>query len=318
MKKDPEARFKDPKWQETGSILRAGLSWQLALRAERKSPRTIEGYVDNLDLFDRWLRAKGYSNAVESITADEVREWMTGLTDRKGNPARPSTVQTRYKGLRVFFAWAIGEGLVDSSPMANIKPPTLDQPEIPLLSDEQLSAILKVCEGKGFDERRDSAIVRLFLDTGMRLSELTNLTLDNVDLFGANAAAHVIGKGSKARACPIGSRTAKALDAYLRVRDAHPFAHSPRLWLGARGPLTDAGVRILLRRRGQQAGVPGLHAHQFRHTAAHDWLANDGQEGELMRLMGWKARQMVDRYGSSAASERAAEAHKRMGRGDRV
>jgi site-specific recombinase XerD len=143
-----------PKWHEIGSILRAGLSWQVALRAERKSPRTIDGYVDNLDLFDRWLRARGYSNALESITADEVREWMTGLIDRKGNPARPSTVQTRYKGLRVFFTWAIGEGLVHSSPMANIKPPTLNQPEIPLLSDEQLAAILKVCEGKGFDERR--------------------------------------------------------------------------------------------------------------------------------------------------------------------
>ena len=267
-----------PKWHEIGSIFRAGLSWQVALRAERKSPRTIDGYVDNLDLFDRWLRARGYSNALES-TADEVREWMTGLIDRKGNPARPSTVQTRYKGLRVFFTWAIGEGLVHSSPMANIKPPTLNQPEIPLLSDEQLAAILKVCEGKGFDERRVIAIVRLFLDTGMRLSELTNLTLDNVDLFGANAAAHVIGKGSKERACPIGPRTANTLDAYLRIRNAHPFAHGPRLWLGARGPLTDAGVRILLRRRGEQAGVAGLHAHQFRHTAAHYWLANDDQEG---------------------------------------
>jgi integrase len=54
---------------------------------------------------------------------------------------------------------------------------------------------------------------------------------------------------------------------------------------------------MILRRRGARAGVPGLHAHKFRHTFAHQWLADGGQEGDLMRLTGWKARQMVDRYG---------------------
>ena len=306
-----------PEWQEPDSILRAGLSWSLALNAERKSPRTVEGYLDNLELFDRWLRATQRSTALAEIAADDVRAWMIGLTNRVGEPARPSTVQTRYKGLRVFFAWAVGEELLDASPMVNIKPPTLDVPEIPVLSDDELAAILKACDGKSFDERRDSAIVRLFLDTGMRLAELVNLTLDDLDLFG-NGVAHVIGKGSRGRACPFGAKTAKAIDAYLRVRASHQFADSPRLWIGSQGPLTGDGVRALLGRRGTQAGVPGLHAHQFRHTAAHDWLANGGQEGELMKIMGWRARQMVDRYGSSAASERAHDSHKRLARGDRV
>jgi integrase len=114
------------------------------------------------------------------------------------------------------------------------------------------------------------------------------------------------------------AKLSKAIDAYLRVRASHQFADSPRVWIGSQGPLTGDGIRALLGRRGTQAGVPGLHAHQFRHTAAHDWLANGGQEGELMKIMGWRARQMVDRYGSSAASERAHESHKRLARGDRV
>ena len=311
--------YSTPEWHEPGSMLRSGLSWRKALRAERKSPRTVDGYLDNLRLFDRWLRTSGRPVDLASIRRDDVRDWLASLTDRTGNPARPSTVQTRYKGLRVFFAWAVREGDLDdaANPMRNVDVPKLDEPEIPVLSDEQLAAIVKACEGTSFDDRRDLAIVRMFLDTGVRLSELTNLTADDVDDVDHDVI-HVMGKGSKGRAVPFGPRTSVALDRYRKVRDTHPFATSDRLWLGARGPLTDAGVRMILRRRGAAAGVPGLHAHQFRHTFAHRWLAEGGQEGDLMRLTGWKARQMVDRYGRSAASERAHDAHRKLGLGDRV
>lgn len=309
--------YSSPEWKVPGSILRFGLAWKLALEAERKSPRTVDGYLDNLRLFDRWLAGEGRSTALTDVTAADIRLWMASLTDRSGNEARPSTVLTRYKGLRVFFAWCVDEGVLAATPMANVKPPKLDDPEIPVLTDDQLVAIVKACEGTAFDDRRDMAIVRMFLDTGVRLSELVGLTLDDVDLFD-HQVIHVMGKGAKGRAVPFGSRTAKALEVYLRARDAHPYAHTDRVWLGTRGPLTDAGVRMILRRRGTAAKVPGLHAHQFRHTFAHRWLADGGQEGDLMRLTGWKARQMVDRYGQSAAAERAHDSHRRLGLGDRV
>ncbi|HEX5401191.1 MAG TPA: hypothetical protein VFX16_02690 [Pseudonocardiaceae bacterium] len=74
----------------------------------------------------------------------------------------------------------------------------------------------------------------------------------------------------------------------------------------------------MLERRGKVANVPGLHAHRFRHTLAHNWQLNDGNETDLMRIMGWKSPEMLRRYGVSAADERAHKAHRGLNLGDHL
>ena len=176
--------------------------------------------------------------------------------------------------------------------------------------------LLATCAGPEFDQRRDSAIIRLFLDTGMRRAELSGLKLVDLDFDGDTAI--VMGKGRRPRACPFGRKTAQALDRYLRVRGRHSANVEPWLWLGQRGRLTDTGVEQIIKRRATEAGLVGVSPHKFRHTFAHQMLSSGMQEGDLMRLAGWKSRQMLSRYGASAADERARAAYQSMSPGDKL
>ena len=290
------------------TVLRMLTSWELALRAERRAAKTIETYGLGVRKFADWHGDVD----VSEVTRDDVRGFLVHLEDEGYEPA---SVRARYGGLRQFFAWLVNEDELDHSPMDKIKPPKVTPPKILVLTEDQAKRLVKI-GGRDFLARRDTAILRLFLDTGMRLGAMLGLRVEDVDL--GERIAYVKTKGDKFRACPFGFATARALDDYLRVRERHELAHRPELWLGQRGPLLRNGARQMLYRRGEQAGIQGLHPHALRHTFADHWLANGGTEGDLMQLAGWSSRAMLDRYAAANKQARARSAHERLALGDRL
>lgn len=288
-------------------------SFLRSLRAEGRAEGTIRLYNQAVTFYCRWLESEGRPQTLDELNRAAIRGWLEYLRDQG---LADNTRKTRYRGLARFCQWLVDEDELPANPMAKMAAPQVDHSApVPVLSDEELSRLLKTCRGKDFADRRDQALFRVLLDCGLRVGELVNMTTADTNLD--QAAALVNGK-TGTRFVYFADRTVQALDRYVRIRAGHRWANLPNLWLSQRGAMTPDGVRERFNVRCDQAGLPHVHPHQLRHTWAADFLANGGQERDAMRLAGWKSDAMLGRYGSATADARAKAAAQRMKRGDRL
>lgn len=291
-------------------------SWALALRAQRKSPSTLKTYGDGVRLYLAYCHEQGLGIFQRST----LNNWTAHLLDAGASAA---TARSRQLAVRRFATWLAEENEIPADPFLGITSPKLDEKVIEPLTDEQLKALLKACQPpKGAEpavalrHRRDEAIVRLMLETGMRAGEVVALDLADLDLTEGIATVRR-GKGGKGRTVPFGPEVALALDRYLRLRRGHRLAGTPGLWLGDRGKgFTYDALHKTLAERAKAAGIEGFHPHRMRHTAAHRWLAKGGSEGGLMAVAGWTRPDMLTRYTKAQASARAADEARRLNLGE--
>ncbi|SDD94663.1 tyrosine-type recombinase/integrase [Actinokineospora iranica] len=288
--------------------------WRRSLEADNKSANTVRIYLHVVRLLGDWANAQETPIAPTTIRPSDIRDYMVHLLGRTS----AGNAHNNYRSLRTFFKWLVNEDEIDRSPMDKTRAPIVPEQSIPIVTIDQMRALLETCKGKDFADRRDTAILRVLWDTGSRRAEVSNLLLDDLDL--ETDSILVTGKGRRPRAIPVGAKTAQALHRYLRLRGRHKQAALPALWLGStgKGALTHDGVKMMLLRRAEQAKVGHIHPHMFRHALAHYWQAEGGNETDLMRIMGWKSPEMLRRYGASAATERAHASHRSMRLGDRV
>ncbi|WP_084518041.1 tyrosine-type recombinase/integrase [Microtetraspora niveoalba] len=292
-------------------------SWQMSLEAAAKSPKTIRSYIDTAKMFRTWLDLNGCPTDAEGVEAAHVRRFLAAERERTS----AASAAVHYRNLRVWFNWLIEEGeRTWESPVKKGDAPKVPKKVRTYLTDLQLAALLAACKGNGFEDRRDTAIIRIFMDNGVRVSGLADMRTADLDLPGKRIRIRL--KGGDELWLPIGAKARSAIDRYLRIRAAHPKADSPWLWLGIQGRgthhLTHWGVRAMLGRRGQEAGLEEVHPHRFRGTAAHNLLAAGASDGDVQHILGWKTRDMVQHYTEDLAAERARETHARLSPGDRI
>lgn len=245
------------------------------------------------------------------VTRDHLTEWLRFLQRPvpEGQGLSAASVAQRYRSIQAFFKFMVKVEGMDSSPLAQIPVPKVPESLIPVIEQRDLQRFMDCLKGQSFEDRRDRAIVSLFIDTGARLAEIAGLTVDSIDLDEQQIT--VLGKGRRQRRIGFMKATKMDLQRYIMERRHHFHADNEMLWLGRRGAFRASGIHQMLQRRCEQASMPPIHAHQFRHTFAHFYLLNGGNEGDLMRDTGWSSRTMVDRYGRSAGAARARVAHDR-------
>jgi integrase/recombinase XerD len=285
-------------------------SWQLSLRAERKSAGTLKVYTDGVNKFLGWCAETGTPPELNRTT---VQSFLAALLDAG---AEANTAKSRDLALKRYAAWLFDEGELSANPLIGLKPPKGDQKVVDAVTDDQLRRLIVECQGKSLMDRRDEALVRLMAETGIRANEVLSLQVSDVNLNGG-VVTIFRGKGGKGRVSPFSVQTASAIDRYLRSRRDHRLSTTGALWLGGGGKgLGYYGLSKALKQRAQAAGIEKFHLHMLRHTAAIRWLAKNGSESGLMSVAGWKNRNMIDRYIGAAAATLAADEARRLNLGD--
>jgi len=295
-------------------------SWVVHLRGRNLSATAITSYVDAYKRLVRWAVHHDLDDPTR-IRRRHLEAFQAAERERisnRGRPLSPATIAMTHTRLKLFFGWLADEEDIPD-PTAKLAAPMVPGKRIEVLTDTQLRSLLATCRGKDFTQRRDTAIIRVLLDAGVRRAELEAMRPDDVDLVTQTILIH--GKGRRDRVVAIGARTTEALDRYLRARARHRDRRLPNLWLASsphRGALGYDGVGLMLKRRGREAGIEGLHPHQLRHTAYHAAKSAGLDDAAALSQFGWRSRAMLDHYGAATAETRAVQAVRRLSAGDRI
>jgi site-specific recombinase XerD len=295
-----------------------------SLQAEGRASRTHEYYEKLLKHFLLYAKSQDWPSGVDLLDSKQIRQFLSWVGSRSfeytaGNGSRrftkskPSTAWPYYKAVRRLFNWAIEEGLLQKSPMDGIHFRAPPPPPIQPYELEELKRFLALCEldirtGARFIGMRNKAMLLLFIDSGLRLSEMVHLKL--ADLNIEQKWVRVIGKGNKVGICPFSAKTAKAIWLYLMERKHR--AKSDALWITEEGKqFSIGGLSSLFVYLKKRAGVNGQgRIHRLRHTSALQYLRGAKDSFLLQLFLRHEDLTMSRRYTQGLKQEEAIQAHR--------
>jgi site-specific recombinase XerD len=265
-----------------------------ALTAPSTHKDTNTGTSTSVNLLDRFLASRRQGISPGSLkfyrtflspflmnyplTAEGVNHFLSDL--HCGNAKL-----TYYRAIRVLCNWAVREKIIVDNPIKHVDAPKIKSMILPSLSEDEVNYLITQAE-----TTRDSAIISLFADSGMRLSELTNVKLMDIDWD--NHTITIWGKGGKQRKAPFTERTTRLLKEYLSSAGTGDNIWHLNIW----------GIISILRRLKGKTGLP-CNPHTFRRTFASNLHRRGLDVEHIMRLGGWESLDMVLRYTKSVKFE---------------
>ena len=260
-------------------------------RRRDHSRRTLEHYQDSVAVFRKYLAAKKKPQLVGLLTTSVLADFHTWLERTPlDRPYRGSTARTVagihgvLRDLRAFAYWLVEEELLEKPPKVAL-PKLPDEPFV-IFTDQELVRLFSVKQlaGDADGAVRNRAIVSFFLDTGVRLAELSSLLPD--DLYLDDRMARIHGKGSKVRHVFFTDGTARYLEEWLTLRDPE---ETPLFGLSYHG------VKMLMRRLSRESGLD-VHAHKFRHTSATMMVQGEMDLHAVRRTLGHSTLAVTEKY----------------------
>jgi len=278
---------------------------------EGLSPNTVVAYRETLEQFLEVAKEGGFADDVRKIAPEQIYTYLSWVRKRG---VSDHTLHRRHREVRFLFVWLERLGYVKGNPFEHIRNLKLPQKVIRPISAEDIQKLLSAPFPSEFLAARNKAIILLLLDTGIRLSELIGLRLEDLD--ADTQRLHILnGKMKKQRVVRVGDTALQALQRYIEIRGDR----TGQLFLSKHGrAIRPNSIRVMLRRLAERAGVPHVNPHKFRHTFATWAIEAEAREIDVQFLLGHSTPAMVRRYAATYNAEKAARAHARWSPGDRL
>ena len=267
------------------------------LASERRaSGHTVSAYRRDLAQLTAFMVEKrGSELPAHEIDVFLLRQWLGAMA----RVVAPPSVARKISAIKAFFRYLHHRGLIEKDPASDLASPKVRRPLPTFLGVDAAREVMESSGGQESVGKRDRAVLEVLYGSGLRVSELSNLDLGDIDL--KQGSVRVVGKGNKERVVPLGRAAIGALEAYLEVRTSLPkgaSADPKALFLSVRGArLGVRQVQLLVHRYGALgAGRGDLHPHALRHTCATHMLEGGADLRAIQEMLGHASLATTQRY----------------------